>query len=99
VKTQFRQFALYLASVLTVLMVIFPPFVVAGQLVEYGFLLSGPPTARRAAATVAMFGGAQMTQMAHDMVPYSIDVVRLLIQLVLLWGLYFAAARTVMKAA
>ena len=94
--TQFRRFAFYLAIALTVLMVMFPPFVVAGQLVEYGFVLSGPPTAQQAAATAAMFGGAQM---AHEMVPYSLDVVRLLVQLILLWGFYVAAARTVMKAA
>jgi hypothetical protein len=98
-KTQLRRFALYAAIGVTILMVMFPPFVVAGRLVEYGFVLSGPPTARQAAATAAMFGGGQMTQMAHDIMPYSIDVARLLIQLVVVWGTYFAAARTVMKAA
>jgi len=98
-KTQFRRFAIYVAVAVTLLMVLFPPFVVAGHVVEYGFVLSGPPTAQQAAATADMFGGGQMTQMAHNMVPYSLDVVRLLIQLVVLWGLYFAAARTVMKPA
>ncbi len=98
-KTQFRRFALYVAIAVALMMVLFPPFVVAGQVVEYGFVLSGPPTAQQAAAMAASFGGGQMTQIVSNMVPYSVDIVRPLIQLVVLWGLYLAAAPTVMKAA
>lgn len=100
-----RKLCFHVAVGLTVLMIMFPPFTLSlggfrgGSFDEYGFLLSGPPTARQALGAAAAFGGADAVRMAGDAMPYRLDFVRLMIQVAVVWGVYVALKRTVLKRA
>jgi hypothetical protein len=101
-RKEARRFALMVAAAATVAMVLFPPFSVStmtGGGVEYGFLLSGPPSVRQAVEAAAAIGGREGQDMARDMVQFSLDAARLLLQLGLLWTLLLAALKTVLKPA
>lgn len=100
-----RKLCFYIAIGLTALMIMFPPFTLSvggfqgAAFDEYGFLLSGPPTARQALGAAAAFGGADAVRMAGDAMPYRLDLVRLMIQVAVVWGFYVALIRTVLKRA
>ncbi len=96
--TQWSRLSLYAATGLTLLAILFPPFSIIGGLDEYGFILSGPPSVNAAIGQAnAMFGTD-----AHrftDPIHFSIDFVRLFVELALIWGVYIALKRTVLKPA
>ena len=97
-----RRLALYVAIGATVLMVLFPPFSIStwgGSATQYGFIFTGPPSVGQAMGAATAFGGKQGQDMMRDMVHYSPDIVRLLIQFVVVWGGYLAAANTVLRPA
>ncbi len=94
---QWRRLALYVALGLTALAVLFPPFSVNGGPDEYGFILATPPSARQAMATMSALGGQQGTALAGDMIHYAIDLPRLLLEMVVVWGVSFALRRTVLR--
>ena len=97
-QTQWSRLSLYAAIGLTVLAILFPPFNLIGGIDEYGFILSGPPSVNAALSQAnAMFGAdaRRFTGTVH----VSIDFVRLVVELAVIWGIYFALKRTVLKPA
>ncbi len=95
-QTQWSRLALYAAVALTLLAILFPPFNIIGGLDEYGFILSGPPGFSEALNQASRMLGPDARRMAGGM-HFSIDFVRLLIELAAIWGIYFALRRTVLK--
>ena len=95
-----RRFAFYVAIGATVVMILFPPFSIStwgGSATEYGFIFTGPSGVGQAMGAAGAIGGKQGQDMMRDMVHYSPDFVRLLIQLVVVWATYLAAAKTVLR--
>ena len=96
--TQWSRLSLYTAIGLTTLAILFPPFNIIGGLDEYGFILSGPPSFNAAIGQAnAMFGtdAHRFTGAIH----FSIDFVRLFIELAMIWGIYLVLKKTVLKPA
>lgn len=91
-----RLLALYLAAGSTLLMMMFPPFFL-GNGDEYGFILTGPPSATEAIAALSAFGGQQGHDMARSLIAYNVDLVRLCVELAVVWGVYFALRSTVLR--
>lgn len=75
------RFAVFVAAVLTVVMLLFPPFMSIGG-VEYAFVLTGPEWANRA--------GALVTELGLSMV---IHWPRLVVQIGAVWAVAFGAWR------
>ncbi len=98
-RDQWRRLLFLLAIGLTILLVSFPPFSVNGGPDEYAFALSAPPSARQAYEAAWALGGQQGGDMVGEVIHYSIDVLRLLIQLAVVWSTYLALRQTVMKGA
>ncbi len=97
--TQWSRLSLYLAIGLTVNAIVFPPFIINNGPVEYGFLLSGPPSVSQAMGQASFLGGAEGARMARGMIHYGIEFVRLILELGAIWGIYFALSRKVLKPA
>ena len=95
-QTQWNRLALYAAVALTLIAILFPPFNIFGALDEYGFILSGPPGFSEALNQTSQMLGPDARRMTGG-VHFSIDFVRLFIELAVIWGIYFALKRTVLK--
>ena len=94
-----RRLALYSVLGITAIMILYPPFELrqfGASMVEYGFLFTGPATARNAAEFTRQMLGPQAAAAAPTLT-YSLDVVRLLIQLVIPWGILITLLRTVLQ--
>jgi len=90
-----RLLALYLAAGSTLLMMVLPPFFL-GNGDEHGFILTGP-SATEAIAALSAFGGQQGHDMARSLIAYNVDLVRLCVELAVVWGVYFALRSTVLR--
>ncbi len=95
-QTQWTRLSFYIALGLTALAVLFPPFTIMSGPDEYGFLLSGPPSVNAAVAQAHALMGSDAGMMTRH-IHYSIDVVRLVVELAVIWGAYIALKRTVLK--
>ena len=97
-QTQWTRLSFYIALGLTALAILFPPFSVMSGPDEYGFLLSGPPSVNAAVAQAHALMGADAGMMTSR-IHYTIDFVRLIVELAVIWGAYIALKRTVLKPA
>ena len=94
-----RNLARYLVLGLSVIIVLYPPFVIdscGASIVEYGFPFTGPATVRNAAGMAREFLGPQAAAAATGLT-YSLDIVRLLVELAVLWAIYLTLLRTVLR--
>ncbi len=94
-----RKLAFCLALGLSVIIVLYPPFTICSfgaSLVEYGFLFTGPATVRNAAGVAREMLGPQAGAAATGLT-YSLDIVRLLIELAVVWAIYVTLLRTVLR--
>jgi hypothetical protein len=96
-QRQWSRLALYAAIGITVVMLLFPPFIINNGPVEYGFLFSGPPSVRQAYSQMSALGGQAGRDMASGMIHYSVDAIRLVLQLAAVWIAWFALRKTVLK--
>lgn len=97
-----RRLALLIALGLTALAILVPPFTVGSMgmsQVEYGFLFTGPASARNARAAMQALLGPQAAAAQGDTFSVSIDVGRLVVQLLVVWALYAAVRMTVLRRA
>lgn len=95
-----RRLALLIALGLTILVVLFPPFSVGSMgmsQVEYGFLFTGPASARNARAAMQSLLGSQAAAAQGDLFSVSISAGRLLVELLIVWALYAAVRMTVLR--
>jgi len=64
---------------------------------EYGFIFSGPPSVEQMQEAAKALGGPQGQQMTAGMMQWSVDILRITIEFVVVWGLYAALITTVLK--
>ena len=94
-----RKLALYSVLGLSVIIVLYPPFVIrsfGASIVEYGFLFTGPATVRNAAGMAKEMFGPQAGATATGL-SYSLDIIRLFFELAVLWAIYLTLLRTVLR--
>ncbi len=95
--TQWQRFCLYIAAGLTALALLFPPYAIDHGADEYGFVFAGPPSVSQAVERMAAIGGQHGRDMAAELIPYRVDLVRLTLELAATWGVYLALRQTVLK--
>ena len=94
--TQWDHLSLYGMTGLTLLAVLFPLLDIIGGLDEYGFIPSGPPSFSAALGQANTTFGTDAHRFTGA-VPFSIDVIRLFIELAVIWGVYIGLRRIVLK--
>lgn len=94
---QWRRLSLYIALGLTFLAILFPPFRVNGGPIEYGFLFTGPASASQAVSQASELLGDQGAQWAAGMIHSTIDFMWLIFEFVVIWGVYVALRKTVLR--
>lgn len=96
-QTPARRLAFRLNAGMTILIILFPPFIFSigglGAQTEYDFLLTGSPSAARAAAR---FGSDPAMSQMKTMFKSTLDIVRLAVELAVVWGVYLALTMTVL---